>query len=119
MKDHGRTAKGVVNSRTPYIQRNMGSSYWRSGAVRGGALKRDFWRYPKIFLHRKFSDLRYYSCQTFATVFLGAASSDVVKYCSVFQQNQQPYAHRLHKMNRIIDPLIDRAVSEMFELGLL
>ena len=40
VKDHGRTAKGVVHLRRPCIQRNMESSYWRGGAMREGALKR-------------------------------------------------------------------------------
>ena len=29
-----------MHSRTPYMQRNMGSSYWRGGAMREGASKR-------------------------------------------------------------------------------
>ena len=40
VKDHGRTANGIVHLRTPYIQRNMEFSYWRGDAMREGASKR-------------------------------------------------------------------------------
>ena len=33
VKDYGRTAKGVVYSRTPYIQWNIEFSHWRGGAM--------------------------------------------------------------------------------------
>ena len=39
VKERGITLKGIVHLRTPYTQRNMGSSFWRGGAVREGALK--------------------------------------------------------------------------------
>ena len=60
VKDHGRTGKGVVHSKTPYIQKNKGSSYWRGGAMQEGALKRS----GSIFCchHERRS-----CCRTFAT----------------------------------------------------